>query len=363
MTLVVALAVSGQPVLIGDLLISSSAPPDDITLPNFGQVKPVRDGRSAPAGMRQKLAVISRHLAIGWSGGEVAAYRVLSKVHAEYSNGKYVTPAGIFDFLDSLDGRDLRELALIGMAYDGKTLHRFRHGAVEFDHPMYGRVMAMGSGLEHFQAHMSQMGDKFESRGTLNPVATAISTTLSYTAALLIDELLTTRNLDHGYGAGFEFICPVGAEDGAFALEKLPSLTTLFWQVAPDRRRVVPVRLLFKQRYHNDILLITRIAKDTFQNGAKILKDEVLTHVVTPIYRAADSDGLENYWRTLPQLDSAYLLNYILDQTIEGKPRILMLIKSGPKPVTFNVRELDFEMEWKQDFAEEMLYFANRNRS
>jgi hypothetical protein len=333
-TLVAALAVGEQAVLFGDLLVSSPHPPDVITLPNFGQVQPVRDGKPAPAGMRQKLAVISRHLAIGWSGGEVAAYRVLSKVYTEYRGGRYVSSQEIFDFLDRLDPRDLAEVALIGMAYDGTVLHRFHHGGIEFDHPKFERVMAMGSGLEHFRKHMSSVGHEFQSRGLLNAVANAISTMLAYTGTLLIGEVLGGRNLEHAYGAGFEFVCPVRGADGDLALEKLPSLTTLFWRISPDGKTIAPVPLIFRQHYHNDILVIVRLAKDAYHNGVKVLKDEVFTHHITPIYRPIDDDEVPDF-RALPPLDSAYLVNYIIDRLANGQTRVLMVIKSGPKPVTF----------------------------
>ena len=86
MTLIAAMQMRGQPVLIGDLLISSEHPEaTQIELPTLGALpKDFRpDNIHAFSNLAQKLTLINDHLVVAWSGRVVHARDFIRELRTE----------------------------------------------------------------------------------------------------------------------------------------------------------------------------------------------------------------------------------------------------------------------------------------
>ena len=85
MTLVARFEVSNSPVLLGDLLISGSERPgaDPLKIPTIDDITEIypEDWEwHRPIGLKQKIAIISDRLAVGWAGKEISATVAINKL-------------------------------------------------------------------------------------------------------------------------------------------------------------------------------------------------------------------------------------------------------------------------------------------
>jgi hypothetical protein len=82
MTLCISYSLSGQPFVIGDLLISGDEKNHDVSIPSIGnivEVFPKGSGYSI-IGLCQKVIVISSRLVIAWAGSLIAAEFVIKEL-------------------------------------------------------------------------------------------------------------------------------------------------------------------------------------------------------------------------------------------------------------------------------------------
>jgi hypothetical protein len=161
MTLVTTIRERGLPLIIGDLLISGrETPGHSARVPTAGlidRVFPAGSGFTI-VGLRQKIAIINDHCAVGWAGSMVGAAHIIRALRAEGQRGP-LTPPRVHEIIAGAKS-ELREgesPSLVGFVTEivnGGSLgvYRFHDGGVTFETNSFGKMFAAGGGVDGLRA-------------------------------------------------------------------------------------------------------------------------------------------------------------------------------------------------------------------
>jgi len=311
MTVVARFGIQGCPMLMGDVLLSiddpSASPAPIPTVEDLSKVFPAGSA-SVPWGLRQKIAVLSDTLVLGWSGDMYLAQDIIAEVWQKNAKTPF-TKKTLLEHFDALDESIWEEIHLVGFIDDddaGMTALACDN-ATTFRTPLFGEVALLGSGTADVQKMLQDIPSLPVSiDGPINPIALSICAGLQVSGGLLNFEIATLDNLNKLYGGGYEIATILNQK---FA--KLDDVTYLFWGANVDGKGGVRISRLplnaCRYSYHNDILLI-RSAK--FEDKPNTRAYEQRLFVVPPIYRDPDEEEMDEI--IAPSLNARYLSNYFL---------------------------------------------------
>jgi hypothetical protein len=327
---------TNYPMMVGDILLSTEHyRPDDFSIPTHDSslVFP-REFRMVPCGFRQKLAVLSDDLVVGWAGDAYPASQLIKKLQ-ERNLQEPFTCDSFNIYLNSLDAAVWQNVELAGFIKEPNQCYWFdrnaEHVAMEI-----GEVALLGTGAEHIKGvlrSLTTLPVSLETCGNL--ITQRVLTTLSLTGALLSSEIASGSGLDKMFGAGYELATIV---DGAF--KKVADITYLFWKAWTDgdgvRIQYYPHRSL-KISYLNDILVIRVDSITSLPGGTGISTDKTTCFFVAPIYRNVDPDELIGF---VPRsLNSKFVCNYFTFRDRHRRETILAATESvgadGPSNIKF----------------------------
>ncbi|MGC1562453.1 MAG: hypothetical protein WA820_21730, partial [Bradyrhizobium sp.] len=210
MTVIAALHLAGIPALIGDFLITET----DRRRPHF-QLPTLQDmskpfGSECPlqiAGIRRKCLIVNDRFAVAFTGHVAAGKRVFARLAERF--GSSSTGPSLRDLDDVLQPFNRlfprRRLAarVIGWTVRSRAVC-FSWSAGRGRHVEQSWGLVEGSGRKSFRESLTE--PKVRVRGT--PIATAyegaVLLAVLKTGRVLSDELLTSQNLEIGYGFGAE---------------------------------------------------------------------------------------------------------------------------------------------------------------
>ena len=153
MTLVARFEVSNSPVLMGDLLISGpekpgAAPLKLPTVDDIREVYPEDWEWHRPIALKQKIAIVSDRLAVGWAGNEISATVAIKKL-CEYVRTHGDEPDKIREFAESPLFAELNStlpFSLTGYAFADHGSLVFAFVCENVDIENFGRVSLLGTG-------------------------------------------------------------------------------------------------------------------------------------------------------------------------------------------------------------------------
>src|SRR5262245_2684710 len=151
MTIVARFGIQGCPMLMGDLLLSGpELPGSKVFLPtteDFSAIFPAGSTK-VPRGIRQKIAVVSDKLVVGWAGKLSIAQNVIAEL-VRRSQSEPFTRESLQQYFDGLNQAVWEELGLAGFIEDDAGMTSFCcESTTEFSTPLLGKVALLGSGAE-----------------------------------------------------------------------------------------------------------------------------------------------------------------------------------------------------------------------
>lgn len=257
MTLIATFRESGIPVLIGDVLISrTGVEAEHINIPTRDDVETVlpREWQRNVCALYPKLAMINPHLAIAWTGNQIAAKMFLSEVRNKFG-GPVGRVNGFFNFMRRYKEVGIgAELTIIGLSVKGRQASAFKWNAATPSEITLGDQLFDGSGAEAIAREFAQR--LHHAHGSDNePIDSAVQNALTLIGSLIADDLTTGESLQGLYGGGYQVIV---FHEGRLMF--VNDYLFLFMTVKPDGDRLVmqPGTYFLKHTYLNDDLLIKR---------------------------------------------------------------------------------------------------------
>jgi len=294
MTLIAGFSQGGCPILMGDLLVSSSDSTDrEITFPTVGKISNcyLSNGRSRPIGFCQKVNLLSPKLAVVWAGGKKEAKKFMLEVMAGNLHNNPEKDS-LRDVFDNIGGN----LSVIGIYRNGREMSLFGFEALPVTPLPAGFEWFKGEGTG-YEALLEIAPQLHQSRirvGNPNKLERGMSTAVNLSGGLLSREIQTVITLRDLYGAGYEIVHPLGS-----GLVKFCDLTYLFWRAKEKTKgkwHVLPFPFLAcNYSYHVDILVIrsARIKPDSSRECYKIDSDDL--HMIEPVYRPIHKEEFVGY--------------------------------------------------------------------
>ena len=215
MTLVALTMNTAYPVLMGDILMTSSEKEYDIDIPTLLKEADQffsSDQKLFPAGFKQKIYIVADKIAIGFAGDEFQITVFLDDLR-NYFKYHDVNAENLNHFLAQTGYDDIQSVSMVGVLAEkrpeGVLLHPFNKGIVSHvTSPSFGYIMACGSGsdslikravteMDYYNSSPSDVGFTLEE---------ALARNLSLVSLLLVNEHFTIDSLKEAWGAGFEIV-------------------------------------------------------------------------------------------------------------------------------------------------------------
>lgn len=331
MTLVARLACCGMPLLIGDVLVSSeNTPSTDLSIPTTGKAYKAfvqsRDKTTevlpAPVALTQKVSIIGRNLAIGWSGKRVAA-QSLFKLLDSQSEKQPFTSTSLREFVAGLSNVLLEEVQAAGFILDSDCIRHFTIGEKVTRLParFAEHVALLGTGAVVAEKLLNSLDavTPLDLPETLNQKDRALALGLTFAGALLAVELKSSKCIEKLFGGGYEILYPWDR----FELRKLEEVTYVFHIIEKEsagKWRVCPLQAS-KNSYVGDHLVIRTIPlKGRYKSHASLT-----AHVIPPVHRTW-SQPPSDWFKRLPSLNSPITCHFFINSTPED-PTIITLIQ------------------------------------
>ena len=282
-------------VLVGDLLVSSTAARSELVIPTIGPIRRIfPDGSGfVPVGLAQKLVRFGAHFAAGWAGPYVVARSFFAEIFKHFADGT-LTGNIIAERIAELKTSELeRQLQVICALEDAPGRTDVQTTVAAADVPPFENVIALGSGRDSFLAALAAT--------EANPAA-VISAPRSAKMHLRMQRLLgglfqaevvTARSVREYYGGGYEAIYQTNQ-----GFEKLDRVLHCFSRatVRDGTPLVNPPHRIVYQRYAGDSLLITSYRIDPAPaagGGQPSWSIEPLSLLVPPVHRDPAPTELE----------------------------------------------------------------------
>src|SRR5262245_37980215 len=150
MTVVARLAIRNCPMLVADLLLSGPAPPEYIPdIPTVEEMPASFLPRTGPVPitLRQKIAVLSDDLAVGWAGKYDVARDVVAELKRMNGSQPFMLDS-LTRHLDTLPESVRSVLHLVGFVREGGKVGQFGYNSHELPTQVFGKAGLVGSGLE-----------------------------------------------------------------------------------------------------------------------------------------------------------------------------------------------------------------------
>lgn len=261
MTVVFSFFRNGNPVLVGDLLLSGNEPTRPAWLPSVGSVAnvfPVGSGY-VPIGLVQKIAVLNDNLVVGWSGSMIharAVIRAISNECAHWSLDPHYVEVSIKSIIEQYEAED--EVSLVWNIYNCNNNQVFQNGynAAQYSRPTrFGRILAIGT-----PDAIGDVGRRLESISH-EPAAGehgALGHAIATTAMLSLVELLDANALASYVGGGYEVVLLTERR-----FQKLDDFVLVVWNAEEESTGGyrVGAPFYFERHVYHDGVLVIRAAK------------------------------------------------------------------------------------------------------
>jgi hypothetical protein len=310
MTVVARLAINAYPMLIGDLLLSIEDPlalPSPLpTAEDLSALFPVGSA-CVPCGLRQKVAVVSDNLVVGWSGALSTAGRVIADLKRK-SQSRLFTSETLTKHFDGLSPSVWDEIGLVAILEETKDrVFYWGRKSRELDTNLFGQVGLLGSGSDTVGKMLLCIPrlpvglDR-----TLEGPEQALGFCLQMTGNLMQLEIATRKSLADFYGGGYEIATCMDDK-----YRKVDDITYLFWHARIEHNEVLfasaPYKA-FRYAYDNDLLVIRSVIFEDRQD-LPVVTDQKL-FCAEPVYR--DAAPAEIAAIKPPTLNSRHLCVYFL---------------------------------------------------
>lgn len=293
-----------MPVLIGDLLISSSHKPPAFELPVLTDdvVQYLSSEASDhPIHLDQKIYVLKENVCIAFAGDVAEIKKFLIDITVYCKAKEEITALDMQQFLQQHVGSDSwKEISFVILVADRLTheigIGKFLHGQwLRANTELYGEVWATGSGSQDFLIEASV---KMDFSGSYQPDngEHAIQANLIMIGRLLAQERKTLNSVKNHWGAGFEMIYYDGRQ-----FKKVDEIAYVInygmYTTAGDIPQVpIPV-IILHYKYFGELLVISVIrtfSGNTIENDMTytIRSDDILKRkfVVAPFDYTGDED-------------------------------------------------------------------------
>jgi hypothetical protein len=323
MTIVARFGIQGCPMLMGDLLLSGPELPGSLAfIPTTEDLSTIFPAGSTyvPRGLRQKIAVVTDKLVVGWAGNLSIARNVIAELIRKSKLAPF-SRESLQQYFDGLSDAVWKDFGIVGFIEDDIGMTSFCcESTKEFSTPLLGKVGLLGSGakgVEKMFGGISQLPEGIDR--SLNVVEQSVGIGLQLSGGLLSFEIATLQNLSDFYGGGYEIATVLNQKFG-----KLNDVTYLFWRADIDSKGVrigrLPVRVC-RYAYHKDMLVI-RSVKFEDKGEERAIDERVF--FVPPVYRDVQPGELASL--TLPSLNARHLCNYFLIPMSEKELAIFAMV-------------------------------------
>lgn len=307
MTLIAGIHVGKNPILLGDLLISSKiAPKEIITLPTIGELNINQPGENSAciSGVSQKICILNDRISVAWSGSRIIAKHIIKEMKDHFSC-KQITREKIEEFISSQNKREVDQLSLIILYVNKQGLFSYGLDTTDIETPEFGHCKISGSGTGEFIEFLYLYTQYKQSRDDITPLSMSIGRTLGLASGLIGYEMAVGANLDSYYGGGLEIASYI---EGRF--QKIGDILHAFWiydpEEDPDRIDFSP--FIYKLDYWKDYLVIRRINLD--HSAGQAFAQSYNIFVVEPLVESKIEKNLT--LSDLPDLNAQYFSNTIL---------------------------------------------------
>lgn len=355
MTMVASLLVHKWPILIGDLLISSTIKPDKIVcLPTVhDEIPKLHSSNKYVTGLKQKTIIINDELAICWANSPFYASILIRDLISEFKY-KHCSIGEMLRYLDNIDLEIRDNVSIVGMLRYNKLFHTFGFNCRNMSLNDIGDIIYLeGSGTEDFLEALNAFTES--NLYKLNPLQYAVSTLIRTYNYMLCKEISSEESFIKCYGGGYELVSYV---NGRF--QKINDITHILWIATEDdngKWTLSLPRLIMKYEYYHDLLLIRRgefVNKPDGSGFVKMaLKNEV-PYEVRPIYESSDKTELENQHKVdLPNFNSNFICNNILMLKRTGKANCSQFFNysgNGTNPIRFSEINSEIQIQIDETF-------------
>lgn len=201
MTLVAAFLIDDQPVVLGDILISSNLDIFKIEkTPTGHDVK--SEGTELPVihivDVAQKVTVIDESCVIAWSGSYTEAATVISDLIG-INEIEPLTRERINDYFENEIGNTY-PISFVGCVRGADSYQLFEYCAEKVSSKEFGDFYVAGSGYPDLKRLVSESNftHDFHGNGGADDYQQAISKVLGIVGPLLTNEIITGDTLKHG---------------------------------------------------------------------------------------------------------------------------------------------------------------------
>jgi hypothetical protein len=248
------------PVLIGDLLISSSKKQGDISLPTFfAGIDTLVEGERDfyEVSIQQKIYIISDNLAIALAGSVYEMKTFLNEIknnfkYLEISWNNVVLFIKEYQWIGNFDSS-----SLILLFHDGKIFNVYSYKCTEHYSPSFGKMIISGSGSETFKNTVSNhtIANEFEKTPSTDIIRKIVARNIILMTKFLVIEKTSLETLLEHWGAGFEMI---SWEKDRLRKAENVTYVIILMHVNVDSRQITQIPLLiYNYRYHEDLLVLT----------------------------------------------------------------------------------------------------------
>ena len=195
MTLIALLTPGSHPFLMGDLLISQPARyqlHDSLVLPVAGALASIpksHDPTYVASGLRQKIAVLSRNIAVAYAGSTNAARAAITDLRHHFSKRPTVSADDVMNFLEAQTYPEMKEVSLIGIVYERNKNRSscFGWNSQRGVSEQFGTVLYAGSGARDLEMWVEDLS-RTETRNLLRAEPTSYENTLTRALSLACDD-------------------------------------------------------------------------------------------------------------------------------------------------------------------------------
>jgi hypothetical protein len=363
MTLIAVAALHNWHFMFGDLLLSQPAGPvrAELHLPTQDVTfsREVGSGHVI-TGLSQKLSVLNKNFAIGWSGTRIYAKTIIQEIINTFGPDYAMTWSELDRFLRAVDPSLAKEVSMVGMLWERDTNEIVHFGfgwdAKNVASPVFDGLWLAGSATEHWLEILKLYAASSSSEDAgITDYFRAVGKILNLSSYLIGGELNTYSNLYSFYGGGLEI---VGIDDGEF--RKIGDTIYLFWIVdatSPDNLVLSIHPLAIKFSYVGDVLLVRRTefgGQDREVKEVPHLKKQI-TFVIHPIYRNLQKSEIEQIIaKGPPDLNSHIRCHYILINFSEDVHELMVTADIG------NTNRVRFVNEDDKDYFDVPNSFSDR---
>lgn len=303
MTLIASFETDGFPILLADILISSSEAPNvALPFPTRGSfdLPLAPDGRMFLTYFKQKIHIVNRNLAVAWAGSYIHAKSVIRDLE-EYFSKHEVTDENLDEFFKDDALFENNEFVLNYIDDED----RLRSGGVNvapFKTAQYGECFLGGTGRGFLEERLHLEASEFSLIGDHSQYNRAIARALQVSGSMLAEELSTGNNLEFYCGGGTEIAH--ASKDG---FKKLDDILYVFINVDASGKEI-PYDLaptFIKAKYVEEFLLLYALEFDV--KGPDIKRQ--MAFVVPPVVGARPRSSYPNF--PLPDWDASYMCSAV----------------------------------------------------